>query len=564
MKIGRYEVIRRLASGGMAEVFLAKVAGPMGFEKTLVLKRILPHLAEEPDFVEMFLSEAKLVAQLNHPNIVQIFDFGEADGAYYLAMEFVDGPNLRVLLKRTGALGALLEPQLCAKMISASCEGLAFAHEFRDPATGHALGLIHRDISPDNILLSRQGAVKVTDFGIAKAVGYGPRTQSGVVKGKLAYMAPEQLRGQPLDPRADVYSLGVVLYELLTNHKPFDATTDAAIVAAILFEPLIPAIKRRPDLPGAVQRILDRGLAKDRNERYPSCLAFQAELERFIVSLGEPIGALDIARFINQLDSQAESPRPLSLDIAPPRRQELDAPTVATNALRSQTRGKAVSLKSPQKGIAQPPESLDETALFERGLHARKRWFLMSLAGTMLLFLGGGGYIIMSNKPHPTPERSGRVPAPEAMLPVHVELPSAEAEPAPELDGMKPVPVLVPSPEVSIAEAGSSPPLLQPSISPPPLPVQKPTPVRPKPLSRSVEAKPVVLGKSLVEFRVLPYATVILDGKELGTTPLPAVEVLEGRHTIRLINRELGKDTSHTFRVKAGKPYVFKLNLEKD
>jgi serine/threonine protein kinase len=262
----------------MAEVFLAKAEGLMGFEKTLVLKRILPHLAEDPGFVEMFLSEARLAARLNHPHIVQIFDFGEAHGQYFLAMEYIDGPNLRVLIQRASERGMALPPAVCARLVAHACEGLAFAHDFADPETGQPLELIHRDISPDNILLSRQGTVKVVDFGIAKAAGQSHRTQTGVIKGKLAYMPPEQVRASPLDRRVDVYALGVVLYELLTGSKPFDAPTDASMMQAILFEPLVPAGERRSDLPQATEQILERALAKERENRYPDCATFQADL----------------------------------------------------------------------------------------------------------------------------------------------------------------------------------------------------------------------------------------------------------------------------------------------
>ncbi|RKG67094.1 serine/threonine protein kinase, partial [Corallococcus terminator] len=254
MHIGKYQLIRKLATGGMAEVYLAKAAGPMGFKKTLVLKRILPHLAEEPAFVEMFLSEAKLAAQLEHPNIVQIFDFGEAGGSYFLAMELIDGPSLRKLVKR--AVEVPLPQTLCARLVASAAEGLAYAHEFRDSATDEPLGLIHRDVSPDNILVSRQGAVKVVDFGIAKVAGQKHRTQTGVVKGKLAYMPPEQLQAKPLDRRVDVYALGVVLYELLTGKRPFGTTTEEGTMRAILFEPFVPAALRRPDLSVALQHVL--------------------------------------------------------------------------------------------------------------------------------------------------------------------------------------------------------------------------------------------------------------------------------------------------------------------
>jgi serine/threonine-protein kinase len=225
-------------------VFLAKAAGPKGFEKTLVLKRILPHLAEDQHFVEMFLSEAKIAAQFNHPNIVQIYDFGEAEGVYYLAMEYIDGPNLRSILRRTLQSRALLPIPLCVKMVSLACEGLAYAHEFADPQSGAPLGLIHCDISPENVLLSRNGSVKVVDFGIAKAAGFGPQNKAGTFKGKVSYMPPERIQGNPFDLRADIFSLGVVLYELVTGVKPFNARTDVSILHAILQEPIVPISAR--------------------------------------------------------------------------------------------------------------------------------------------------------------------------------------------------------------------------------------------------------------------------------------------------------------------------------
>ena len=301
MKVGRYELIRKIATGGMAELFLAKAAGPGGFEKTLVLKRILPDLAEDPDFVSMFLSEAKLASRLTHSNIVQILDLGRAQGAYYLAMEYIDGPSLRMLARAAHGLKIALPPELCAWIISEACEGLAFAHDFCDPGTRKPWELIHRDVSLDNILVSSQGTVKVVDFGIAKAAGQVHRTRTGIVKGKLSYMSPEQLRGKPLDRRVDVYALGIVFYELLTGRKPFDATTEASLAQAILFEPLIPALKRRPELPKAVQWILDRALARDRDKRYPDCRAFQADLEALIRATRQPVGASQLARFVERV-----------------------------------------------------------------------------------------------------------------------------------------------------------------------------------------------------------------------------------------------------------------------
>jgi eukaryotic-like serine/threonine-protein kinase len=177
------------------KLYRARAAGPMGFEKTLVVKCILPNLVEDPQFIEMFLSEAKLAAQLTHPNIVQIFDFGEAEGVYFIAMEYIDGPNLRALIRRAQAINKQLPLPLCAKIVASACEGLAFAHEFSDPETGEPLHLIHRDVSPDNILLARNGTVKLVDFGIVKAANQVHQTRVGTLKGKVPGLRPRvQLR----------------------------------------------------------------------------------------------------------------------------------------------------------------------------------------------------------------------------------------------------------------------------------------------------------------------------------------------------------------------------------
>jgi serine/threonine-protein kinase len=294
----------------MAEVFLAKTDGPMGFEKLLVIKRILPHLAEDPQFVAMFLGEAKLAAQLNHPNLVQIFDFGEAEGSYFIAMEYIDGPNLRLLVTQSREVQAPIPFSLAARIVSQAAEGLAYAHDFRSHQTNEPLHLIHRDVSPDNILLSRSGAVKLVDFGIAKARGQSHHTQVGTVKGKVAYMAPEQLRGEPLDRRVDLYALGVVLYELCTGRMPFEANSEASMVRAVLYDAAIPAAERVPNLPMPLQNILGRLLAKKREDRYNDCSALHADLERFIHQSGEPATGFVLSRLVARLSPQIPPVQP--------------------------------------------------------------------------------------------------------------------------------------------------------------------------------------------------------------------------------------------------------------
>jgi eukaryotic-like serine/threonine-protein kinase len=296
--LGKYTLVRKLAAGGMAEVFLAERAGPGASPRVQVVKRILPSLCEHEEFVAMFLNEARLVAPLIHPNIIQIHELGKEGEHYFIAMELVDGANLRSLIRSATSARTFLPFGAVVRIIALACEGLAHAHEFVDDQ-GQALHLVHRDMSPDNLLLSREGAVKVADFGIAKAANLPNLTKTGVMKGKISYMAPEQLRDVALDRRADVFALGVVLYEALCGEKPFTRSNEVATMQAILNEEPRPIAQVRADLPPAVQKVLDRALAKNRDQRYPDCRAFQADLEKLVAGRQDARPA-DIAAVVNQ------------------------------------------------------------------------------------------------------------------------------------------------------------------------------------------------------------------------------------------------------------------------
>jgi serine/threonine-protein kinase len=412
------------------------------------------------------------------------------------------------------------------------------------------------------------------DFGIAKASTQGHKTQTGLVKGKIAYMPIEQLQGQPLDRRVDVYSLGIVLYELLTGQRPFDASTDVSMMQAILFEPLVPVTARRADLPPALTQILDRAICKVREQRYPDCRAFQADLERYILSTGEPIGPWQLAQVITQLSTEASSApteafvfaatamSPAAMSMEAPREFTLgsglnEAPSMvmASSAVRSGvSETRALPTESPRQqpsatdwkeltapslaSVPAPAPAEVEKADAALAFRPNRAGVWVALGGLALLALGGGVVLFRAGAPVPPPPPVVAAPTPTPSAP-------PEVEPAP--------PPVVAAPEVPPAEP--------PAQQVPPAPPAEPAPVA----QAAPPAAPVVRRKEpqkgKLEFRIRPYATVFLDGTALGQTPLAPVSVSAGPHTVRLRNQELGKDVTRTVEVKAGKSNIFKLDL---
>jgi serine/threonine-protein kinase len=294
---GKYQLVKRLARGGMAEVFLAKQSGPEGFQRLVALKRILPHLVDSQDFVRMFLDEARLAAQLSHPNVVHIYDFGKVDEHYFIAMEHVPGVHAGTLIKQ--AEKERLPDVLVARIGADACAGLNYAHELRDD-DGRALQLVHRDVSPPNLLVSYDGAVKLVDFGIAKAVSCVEQTRPGVVKGKFAYMSPEQTIGQRLDGRSDVFSLGILLWELLAG-KIMVPRSDPIEGMRMIRDCRFPPIeKERPDLPANLSGALGRALKHKREDR-STAVELGRALEEYIKNASDEIGSsLELAQWIRE------------------------------------------------------------------------------------------------------------------------------------------------------------------------------------------------------------------------------------------------------------------------
>jgi serine/threonine-protein kinase len=292
-RFGKYTLLAKLAQGGMGEVFAALLSGEAGFEKLVVIKRILPHLAEDPRFVSMFLAEARVTASLTHPNICQVFELGQIDGEYYLAMEYLEGVSLARLIRQNANRG--LDLRLAAGIVCQMLEGLQFAHCFRQPGQG-MVGIVHRDLSPSNVFVTTAGLVKVLDFGVAKVQNPAATTATGL-KGKYPYMAPEQIKSQDLDGRADLFSAGILLFEVVTGRSLFHRQSDFDTLMAVVSGERPSLAEIRPDVPLGLEEVIDRSLQVVREERYSSA----REMSEALVRALEPLSGVATSRELGDL-----------------------------------------------------------------------------------------------------------------------------------------------------------------------------------------------------------------------------------------------------------------------
>jgi len=279
---GKYLLLDRISVGGMAEVFKAKSYGVEGFEKIIAIKRILPTMGEDRDFIKMFIDEAKIAGQLAHANICQIFELGRIDGSHFIAMEYIWGKDLLQIQNRLRKIKQAMPIAMACFSIAKVLEGLDYAHRKRDPL-GRPLEIVHRDCSPQNVLVSYEGEVKVIDFGIAKATSRNSRTMAGVLKGKFGYMSPEQVRGLPLDRRSDIFAIGTMLYECLTGERLFQGETDFSTLEKVRNVDIRPPREINPAIPEAVEAVILKALAKDVDERYQWCSEMLVDLQAFLM-----------------------------------------------------------------------------------------------------------------------------------------------------------------------------------------------------------------------------------------------------------------------------------------
>lgn len=303
-KIGPYLLHKKVATGGMAELFLSDYVREDGFRRRVAVKRILPHLAQNPDFIRMFTREARLAALLHHPNVIQIFDYGKIGNAYFIAMEYIDGKDLGEIL---WALKQGLPVDLGIYIISEICKGLDYSHSKRDDKTREPLDIVHRDITPQNLLISYQGEVKISDFGISKARSEPSFTQAGVIKGKLSYLSTEQALGEPVDHRADIYALGLVFHETLTGKRVFQFDSDLEAIRAIPKMEIEPLINARPEVPEELNRIVMKCLERNKDLRYQSASELHVDLVALRKGLKITFDASDLADFMKKSFGEDDS-----------------------------------------------------------------------------------------------------------------------------------------------------------------------------------------------------------------------------------------------------------------
>jgi eukaryotic-like serine/threonine-protein kinase len=300
VRLGPYELVQRIATGGMAEVYLARRAGPHGFQKIVAVKRILPQLARDADFLAMFVDEARVCARLSHPNIVQVFDFGEQDGELYMAMEYVEGTTGARLIRASATRGEEIPLDVSLHVALSVLRGLDYAHNLRDE-DGRLFSLVHRDVSPGNVLIDRSGAVKLTDFGIFRAAETERRTEAGQLKGKLGYMSPEQVTGRELDARSDLFTVGIVLAELVTIRPLFSGGTELDVLFRIRDADISSLERSNTSVPDDVRQLLFRALAKDPALRFASAAAFAEAIEEVIRRRRLQVGPAKLAAWVERL-----------------------------------------------------------------------------------------------------------------------------------------------------------------------------------------------------------------------------------------------------------------------
>jgi serine/threonine-protein kinase len=436
-RVDRYELLGEIASGGMATVFLARLTGVGGFQRFVAMKRLHPHLANEAEFVEMFLDEARLAAGIHHPNVVPILEVGASPVGYYLVMEYIEGDTLARMLARAASRGKRIPPSITLRIALDMLAGLHAAHELRDDR-GQPINLVHRDVSPQNVLVGGDGISRITDFGVARAASRLSATRVGQLKGKIAYMAPEQAQGdEQLDRRADVFSAGIVIWEALAAKRLFKADNEAATLSRIMSEPVPPLSRVAPHVGKEVGDVVMRALERDRDQRFSSCAQFADELEAS-ASRVKVASSRELAAYVQEVMGE---------EIA--RQREAVRTWLARTESLPQDAAGFTMAANPSSSVSSAAMSLpDGSSIISHPTLAdapRRSRVPLALLGLVLLLGGGaGGYYGVRVLRHgddlpsaPAQQASRPAPEPVAALkppepaPASAPVAAASAEPAP-------------------------------------------------------------------------------------------------------------------------------------
>jgi tetratricopeptide (TPR) repeat protein len=423
-RFGKYLLLEKLATGGMAQLYRAKIIGVEGFEKFIAIKQILPHLAHEEELITSFIDEAKLAALLNHQNIVQIYDFGSMEDSYFITMEFLFGKDLRAVNAKAKEKGSPVSLENALYLISKVCAGLDYAHKLKD-FQGKSLNIIHRDISPQNVFLTYEGDVKIVDFGIAKAASQSTITQVGMIKGKVAYMSPEQAAGKVIDHRSDIFATGILLYELVAGRRMFQGDDTLQILSKVREAEFTPLGTLKGGLPEKLYDIVAKALAKEPEDRYQSLADMQADIEECIFRLNLRPSGRSMAEYLKLLFAE---------EIEAEGKRMADA--AGAGAASDRAREAEASLRAIDKPpVPEPPARKTEPAPPAKAApkagatpagpqKGGKKGALAAIAGVAVLVLLGGGYYLMEKGKAPT---GTAATAPPAQAPS----PAPAAPPAP-------------------------------------------------------------------------------------------------------------------------------------
>jgi serine/threonine protein kinase len=574
--VGKYQIFATLGKGGMAEVYLAILRGPLGFNKLAVIKRLRPHMAEDPSILGMFLDEARLAARLSHPNVIHTYDVAESNGAYFIAMEYLEGQPLNRVLVDLSRAGRPLPLPMGVRIIGDALQGLHYAHELTD-YDGKPLEIVHRDVSPHNIFVTYDGQVKLVDFGIAKARLSRTHTEVGVLKGKVAYMSPEQALGEPVDRRADLFSMGAVLWEMITGRRLFGADSATATLHRLLNDPVPPPSAVGPCDP-QLEAIVVKALAKAAGDRFRSAAEMRDALEGWLQARGHVVRQADIGQLLGDAfrEVRAQVQRQIQQQMAAAQQDASDSSSLPSlrglaDAWESgSARLPAIEVdadggsgKRDRDGGRREGPGRSGAPAATVAPPARKRRTPMIAMG--LSVVGGAVLAILWHRlgrhERPTETATDDVAPARASAAVPSTDPPAAS---PTATAAATTPILpAPSPNAMLTTANAT----QPKVVPPPARRPRGSPRPEPPQGKPAEppapsAAPAVTEPGYLTLDTYPWTHVSEGGRPLGDTPLLHVALPPGTHELKLDNPDKGIHRTYVVTIHSHETVSQRLGLE--